>query len=243
MTSQNIEKINEGNIGEKQAPMEADSNLQHEETSLSLEEEKSYPVKNLTSKSPDNMKFDSIKEMVNNITHGDKKYDKKTLLKMRAGELAKDLRGTEIDIEAIHVVEFMLSNERYAIEADYIMEVYPLKNLKKIACTPPHITGVINFHGQILPVVNLKVVMDLPSSEIGNRAVVLILMSEEMEFGILADFLVGNNHIPISNIQTSLSTLSNVQEEYFKGITTDDTVILNGLKILSDSNLIVNDKL
>ena len=222
--------------------MEDDSSVQHKATSPSLEDEESYPVKNLITESSGNIEFESIKEMVNNITHGDKKYDKKTLLKMRAGQLAKDLRGTEIDEEVIHVVQFMLSDEKYAIEADYITEVYPLKNLKKITCTPPHITGVINFHGQILPVVNLKVVMDLPSTEIGNRAVVLILMSEEMEFGVLADYLIGNNHIPISKIQTSISTLSDVQEEYFKGITTDDTVILNGLKILSDSNLIVNDK-
>ena len=242
MTAKNIKKMNEDSIEKKQVPIEANSNLQHKETSLFLEEEEDFPVQNLITKNSENTEFDSIKEMVNNITHGDRKYDKKTLLKMRAGELAKDLRGTEVDEEAIHVVEFMLSDEKYAIEADYIIEVYPLKNLKKIACTPPHITGVINFHGQILPVVNLKVVMDLPSREIGNRAVVLILMSEQMEFGILADFLIGNNHIPISKIQTSLSTLSEVQEEYFRGITTDDTVILNGLKILSDSNLIVNDK-
>jgi purine-binding chemotaxis protein CheW len=185
--------------------------------------------------------FDTIKEMVNNITHGDKKYDKTTLLKMRADELSQDLENEESDADYIHIIEFILMQDKYGIEADYVKEVYPLKNLKKIPCTPPHIVGVVNFHGQILPVVDLKVVMELPPSELDRRSTVIILSSELMEFGILADALIGNNHVPTSSLQTSLSNMSDIQEEYFKAITTEKTLILNGAKILNDTKLIVKD--
>jgi len=162
---------------------------------------------------------------------------------MRADELAVELDKESGAEDLIHVIEFIMAKEKYGIEADYVMEVCSSRNLKKIPCTPPHIAGVINFHGQILPVVDLNAVLGLPIDEFDSQPIVIVLHSEhQMKFAILADILIGDNSILASSMQTSLSTLSDVQEDYFKGITDDNTVILNGFKIMTDPKLIVNDK-
>ncbi|MCP4177642.1 MAG: chemotaxis protein CheW [bacterium] len=193
-------------------------------------------------KNTSNSEFDTLKDMLANITHGDKKYDKNTILKMRAEYLAQIEEKSEADGKYIHFIEFIMANEKYAFETDYVSEVYQLKNLRKIPCTPDHILGVINFQGRIVPVIDLKVILNLTSEGNNTQPYVIMLRNDQMEFGILADSLIGNNSVSVSEMQTSLSTLSEAQASYMTGITHENTVILNGLKILTSTNLIVNDK-
>jgi purine-binding chemotaxis protein CheW len=65
----------------------------------------------------------------------------------------------------------------------------------------------------------------------------------EMEFGILADSIIGVRTIPLTELQPSLPTLNGVREEYLKGVSKDRTVVLDGKKLLSDRKLIVHEEI
>ena len=67
----------------------------------------------------------------------------------------------------------------------------------------------------------------------------IILQSDEMEFGILADEILGTTQISESAIQTSLPTLTGVRADYLKGVTGDRIVILDGEKLLTDEKMVV----
>ncbi len=60
-----------------------------------------------------------------------------------------------------------------------------------------------------------------------------------MEFGILADTILGVNTIPMGTIQPTLPTLTGVRAEYLKGITGDRVVVLDGGKLLADPKMVV----
>jgi purine-binding chemotaxis protein CheW len=186
--------------------------------------------------------YGMLSHNIENPEHGDKKYSKKAILKMRADELGKKLEDEADSNDMINIVEFVMGGEKYGIEVKYISEVYHLNNFKKLPCTPEFIAGIINFHGRVLSVVDLKVILRLFSRGITNSSRAIILQSDQMEFGVLADSIIGINSISTTSIQSALLTLSDTQNEYFKGVTIDNIVILNGFKILSDSKLIVNDK-
>jgi len=62
-----------------------------------------------------------------------------------------------------------------------------------------------------------------------------------MEFGILADSIIGVRNILLSEIQTSLPTLTGIREEYLKGVTKEREIILDAGKLLSDKSIIVNE--
>lgn len=62
-----------------------------------------------------------------------------------------------------------------------------------------------------------------------------------MEFGILADAIIGARNIVVSELQTSLPTLTSIREEYLKGITKERTVILDAQKLLSDKSIVVHE--
>lgn len=165
--------------------------------------------------------------------------EKAKILKERARKLAASVKAEESKEENLEVVEFLLSQERYGFESQYIREVYPLENFTPIPCTPAFVLGVINVRGQILSIIDMGRFFDLPRKGITDLNKVIILRSDDMEFGILADEISGVRMIPVSEIQQSLPTLTGLRAEYLKGVTNDRVTILDAKKILTDKNLIV----
>lgn len=89
------------------------------------------------------------------------------------------------------MVEFLLAHEKYGIEPDYLREIFPLKTLTPIPCTPPFVLGVTNLRGEVLSVIDLKKFFELPDKGLTDFTKVIVLESETMAFGILADSVTG----------------------------------------------------
>ncbi len=176
--------------------------------------------------------------------------EQQKILKARAKTLAKESVKRGVVEESIKVLEFQLAHEKYAVESVYIREVLPLKELTPLSCTPPFVLGIINVRGQILSVLDIKKFFDLPEKGLTQLNKVIILRSEKpalskaegMEFGILADEIVGVQSILTGDLQPSLPTLTGIREEYLKGVTKEGLVLLDSDKLLSDKNIIVNEE-
>ncbi len=175
--------------------------------------------------------------------------EKKKILKKRAQDIAQEPKKEEVE-EYIEVVEFLLAYERYGIESSYVREVYPLKEFTPLPCTPPFVLGIINVRGRILSVIDIKKFFDLPEKGLGDLNKVIILHSEGpvlsevegMEFGILADVVLGVHNVLLSELQPSLPTLTGIREEYLKGVTGERVVILDAEKLLSDKKIAVHEE-
>ncbi len=165
--------------------------------------------------------------------------EKDRTLKTRAAALAKKEKKAHEGETYLEVVEFMLAHERYALELTYIREVHPLKDFTPLPGTPPFVLGIINFRGEIISIIDLKKIFELSDQGLTDLNRVIILNSGEMEFGILADTILGVNTIAAGTIQPTLPTLTGVKAEYLKGITGDRVVILDGEKLLSDPKMVV----
>jgi purine-binding chemotaxis protein CheW len=127
----------------------------------------------------------------------------------------------------------------YGVESLYVREVYPLKELTPLPCTPPFVLGIINVRGQILSVVDLRQFFDLPAQRLTDLNKVIVLHDGTMAFGILADAILGVRVIPPDGVQPSLPTLTGIRAAYLKGVTGERLVILDAAKLLTDKALIV----
>jgi len=169
--------------------------------------------------------------------------EKKQLLKARARALAwDDETGKTID-ESIEVVEFLLAYEKYAIESSYVREIYPLKELTPVPCTPTFVLGIINVRGEIVSVIDMKKFFDLPERGLTDLNKVIIVHDDKMEFGILADAILGVGRIPCKEIQASLPTLTGIRADYLTGVSKESLVLLDAAKMLSAKNLVVHDEM
>lgn len=169
----------------------------------------------------------------------DEERDK--ILKERAKIFSRESEAKGEKDEYIEVLEFLLAHEMYGVELKYVREVYPLKELTPIPAIPAFVLGIVNVRGEILSVIDIKKFFDLPEKGLTNLNKVIILHSADMEFGILADSIIGVRNILLSEMKTSLPTLTGIREEYLKGVTKEREIILDGGKLLSDKSIIVNE--
>lgn len=165
--------------------------------------------------------------------------EKKRILKERTKLLAEEPKKKEAK-GYIEVVEFLLAYERYAIESSYVREVYPMKELTPLPDIPTFVLGIINVRGQILSVIDIKKFFELPEKGLTDLNRVIIIHDQKMEFGVLADSIIGVRMIGLDEIQPSLPTLTGVREEYLKGVTKERVVILDAGRLLSDKKIVVH---
>jgi purine-binding chemotaxis protein CheW len=169
--------------------------------------------------------------------------EKKGILRKRAKVLAKELEPEQDAGAILDILEFRLNYETYAIELRWVAETYPLKELTPLPCIPPFVAGIINVRGRILSVIDIRKFFDLPEKGLTDLNKVIIVHDGEMEFGILADEILGTRSIPLAEMQPPLPTLTGIREEYLKGLTRERTAILDVKRLLGDKNLVVNEEI
>lgn len=161
------------------------------------------------------------------------------ILRQRARALAHRTTEESRDEATLEIVEFQLATERYGVETSFVQEVYPLRELTSLPGAPPFVLGIINLRGVILSVIDLKRFFELPTGGLTALNKVIVLASPTMQFGLLADAILGVRTIPVSSLQSSLPTLTGIREKYLKGIASDRFIILDAERLLGDSNIIV----
>ncbi|MCL4552672.1 MAG: chemotaxis protein CheW [Candidatus Marsarchaeota archaeon] len=168
--------------------------------------------------------------------------DKKRILKTRAQALAREPEGQEAEKGHLDIVQFKLAQETYAVERVYVREVYPLKDLTPVPCTPPFVLGIINLRGRIISVMDIKKLFSLPDEEPATLHKAIVLRTDGMELGILADVILGVTSIPLANVHPPMPTLTGLRAEYLKGVTSERLAILDVKRILSDKKIIVHEE-
>lgn len=163
--------------------------------------------------------------------------EKQALLKVRAQALARTQKKAEATGIQVEIMEFLLADGTYAFESASVREVYPLKVLTPLPCTPSFILGVMNVRGRILPVIDVKPLLDLPEKQANELSKTIILQTEGMEVGILTDTVLGVRVIPINTLHPPLLTLTGLNAQYLKGVTHEGVVILDAHRLLTRTRL------
>ncbi len=164
----------------------------------------------------------------------------KELLQERSRYLAMEPATIDSGREMMDVVTFSLAGESYAIDSLFVKEIYQLRACTPLPGTPAFVLGIINVRGQILSVVNLKTFFQLPETGLGELNKVIRVSNENMEFGILADEVMGTLLIAKDTIQAAIPTISGPGAEYLLGVTPGSILVLNIQKILEDKSLIID---
>lgn len=163
------------------------------------------------------------------------------ILRARAVELARAPEDAEIG-ESLEILRFTLAQEHYAVEVRYVEEVAPFGAVTPVPCTPRFLLGIMNVRGRIVSVVDVKRFFGLPDRGLVDLNRVLVLREGDMEFGVLADEVVGVQEVSLDRLQPPLATLSGIRQEYLRGIGPGALVVLDGGALLRDPRLVVDEE-
>ena len=88
---------------------------------------------------------------------------------------------------------FEIANGRYALDINQIIEIVPLVKLKKIPTTPDYVSGLMNYRGEGIPVIDLCQLVDSVTFENAFSTRIIVVNYPIMNEGDKPLGLIANN--------------------------------------------------
>lgn len=96
-----------------------------------------------------------------------------------------DLKETN---ETAQYIVIKLGAEQYGIDIKYIDNIVRMQHITRVPKVADYLKGVINLRGEVIPVMSIRLKMDLPADEITKATRIIILKLEQHgTIGIIVD--------------------------------------------------------
>ena len=120
--------------------------------------------------------------------------------------------------QGIKILIFSINNEYYATNIMEVERILDYEKSTKIPDSPQFVEGVINYEGNILPVITLAKRFNLPITEIQEGCKIMVAKQDNSNIGIIVDFVSEVKDVLISNIEESPEIISGISRRYIKGL-------------------------
>lgn len=164
------------------------------------------------------------------------------LLRARRAALAKPPAQAleEAGGDALEVLAFEVADQRFGIETACICQALALPPLTPLPGVPAHVIGIAAFRGRVVAVLDLRSLLAFPLGRLTEPGTLLVLQDADMEFGLLADTVLGVVRYPRAALSPPAAGGPASRRDYLLGIAPDRTSILDGRRLLGDTSLVVH---
>jgi purine-binding chemotaxis protein CheW len=157
----------------------------------------------------------------------------------RAEELAESSAAESQNTEALEALVFELGRELYALPANQVHEVRPLTLLTNLPGTPAFLAGLINVRGRIVPVIDLRPLLSLPTD--GPSTSVALVAHRSGHIGLLVAGRPTVRPLPVKDLsEPPPGHLSGIDPTCIRGITPGLVIVLDAERLLADPRLVVH---
>jgi purine-binding chemotaxis protein CheW len=170
---------------------------------------------------------------------------KRAILSERARRLARR-PASQVSEDRLQILEFTLApgsateeGEIYGVESRFVREVAPVASLTAVPGAPRFIGGLVTLRAQILAAIDLRPLLDLAADAAFSLDRLIVLGVDDAPVGILANRILGVRDIAQSDLAPALPTMTGTRRKYLKGITAEQTALLDAGLLLSDPDLVV----
>lgn len=138
-------------------------------------------------------------------------------------------------------VVFNLDKEEFGIDIMNVKEIIPYQESTQIPNSPDFIEGVINYRGNVIPIVNLRRRFKLKADEITKDTRIIVINLDEKEIGFIVDEASQTLRLNEEQIDPTPDVISDVDRRYITGVGKIDEsrllILLDLEKILSDKEI------
>ena len=100
--------------------------------------------------------------------------------------------------EEVRICLFSISGDTYAVTVDLLAEIIIPQKVFPVPTTPSHVIGIINLRGNIVPIVDIRPALSLPSTTGIHQ--VAIIRHEHMTIGIVVYSVADVISVPVSSV-------------------------------------------
>ncbi len=142
--------------------------------------------------------------------------------------------------ESQQFLTFLLEDQEYGLEIFKIREIRGYAPITPIPNVPPHVRGVMNLRGTVLPVVDLRMKFRLPAVEYSKYTVIVIATVGEKTVGLLVDAVSDVLMVSKDSMREAPDFGAAVDTRFISGVFQSRerlTVALNLEELLTESEL------
>jgi purine-binding chemotaxis protein CheW len=148
----------------------------------------------------------------------------------------------EATVVSTQFLTFLLDEKEYGLDLFKIQEIRGYAPVTPIPNVPPHVRGVMNLRGTVLPVIDLRMKFRLPPIEYNKFTVIVIAMVGEKLVGLLVDGVSDVLQVDQDSMRPAPDFGSGVETRFIDGVFQARehlALALNLEKLLSDIELTV----
>lgn len=163
------------------------------------------------------------------------------ILTERARALARkptEVAQARLSQDALELLQFKLASERYAIEARYVQRVIRPHEITRLPGAPPHVRGVTNLRGEILPVFDLRDWFDIEPIAPSDDTRWLVLGVHEPEICLWTDCVMDIDAIDPRSLHRGEREDRRAQE-LVRGVNEQALSVLDAARLLAHPDLFV----
>jgi len=153
-----------------------------------------------------------------------------------ASNLTENAQRT--DARAGKYLTFRLGREEFGMHVLQVREIMGLQDITAVPHTPPHVKGVINLRGRVIPVLCLRSKFGMPDESDGQSCIIVAQVAGEqgpIQVGIIVDAVSDVVNIAPADIENTPNFGADNAPPYLLGM----AKIKGKVKILLDMDQVV----
>jgi purine-binding chemotaxis protein CheW len=166
-----------------------------------------------------------------------------TVLRERANRLRQTETIDRQNFHALNLALVSLNEELFSVELKYVREFTSIDRVIPVPCCPSHIVGNMNLRGEILTLVDISQLLNLPPVNLRKVCQLMVVEVEAIKFGLTIEKVHDTIAVDANAIDSVPAANYSTSKKYFQGTLSyqEKTVsILDIAKILQDGNLVVD---
>jgi purine-binding chemotaxis protein CheW len=140
---------------------------------------------------------------------------------------------------------FMLGDEYYGLEIQKVREIVAMMHITPVPRTQPFIRGVVNLRGHVIPVIDLRLKLDLPPTEPNKLTCIIVVELRHNKIGMIVDKVCDVMNIADTEIDEPLSFGMELDTDFLLGIGKAGdrvTILLDVDKVLTSDEMEMLEK-
>ena len=137
-------------------------------------------------------------------------------------------------------VIFRLNETEFAAPIEQVIRIIPLTKITRVPRAPRFLEGVINLHGAVAPVVDLRKRLLLGETSYDNEARIVVVNVDEEQVGMIVDAVPEIRWLPIAAFEPPPAMIADINGVYLTGVATQDDrmfIILDLNRVLTAEEL------
>jgi purine-binding chemotaxis protein CheW len=138
-----------------------------------------------------------------------------------------------------------LGNEYFGLALELVREFTDIANLTPIPCCPKHIVGNMNLRGEIVTLVDIRNILNLPTPPVSVGSDAVVVQVDDIVAGLPVDQVLEMVYLNTAEMTPLPTTPSDLGEQYLRGTAFFQEKMLRVLdlpKILTQGGLVVHEE-